>query len=85
MGRRKLRPRRAVVLPQPATPKLPSVRELAEEVEIFRRAQQVWARTRTAEAGARVRRLESELDQRVATILATREPPPQPAPVALED
>jgi len=85
MGRTKLRPRRPVVLLPPTTPPLPSPRELAEEVEICRRAQRVWARTRTPAAAARMAKLEASLDLRLAKILATRELPVTHATSVAED
>lgn len=78
MGRPKLRPRRVYVAPPPTLPLQPTVRELAEEVEICRRAQQVFARSRQPQDLARVRRLEAALDARVAGILAHRDLPAVP-------
>lgn len=79
MGRPKLRPRRAYVPPPPTLPLQPTVRELAEEVEVCRRAQTVFARSRQPQDLARMRRLEAALDERVAGILARRELPAVPS------
>lgn len=62
-------------LPDKSVP-LPTLRQLAEEVELLRRAQAAYAQSPSPERGTRVKLLGHKLDLRVAAILRSAEDPP---------